>query len=266
MTREIKRYRLRHRARPLDVWVAGTGEPLVLLHGWGLSGRAYRAAILALAERGYRVAAPGVAVSEDWAIERVAEFAAEAMAGVDAAPAPIVGHSFGGVVGAQLTLEHTDFVRALIGVDSPLVPLGSLRLGRIMLPGAHYRIVAHGPAATSLIRSAATPGGLSSLWRSARWFLGGGQNELLRKVAATGVPRALLWARNDTLLPVSIGERAASLLECDLTVIENGDGWPGVRPPDHDWPFREPVHFARTVVDTLDRLFAEGPEAEEETS
>ena len=45
MTSEIKRYRLRHRARPLDVWVAGEGPPLVLLHGWGLSGRAYRGAM-----------------------------------------------------------------------------------------------------------------------------------------------------------------------------------------------------------------------------
>src|SRR2546430_15156203 len=110
MTSEIKRYRLRHRARPLDVWVAGEGRPLVLLHGWGLSGRAYRGAMLALADRGYRVAAPGIAVTEDWRIQRAPEIAAEAMGGVDAAPAPIVGHFFGGAIGAQVTLYHTEFV------------------------------------------------------------------------------------------------------------------------------------------------------------
>ena len=266
MTSEVKRYRLRHRARPLDVWVAGAGDPLVLLHGWGLSGRAYRAAMIALADRGYRVAAPGIAVSEDWAIERAAEFAAEAMAGVDAAPAPVIGHSFGGVVGAQLTLDHRDFVGALIAVDSPLVTLGSRQLGRIMLPGPHYRAVAHGPAAASLIRSATSPGGLGSLWRSARWFLGRGQVELLRKVVETGVPRALLWAENDTLLPVSIGQKAAAILGCELTVVNNRDGWPGARPPDHDWPFREPVHFADTIVDVLSRLHPDSGEAAEETS
>jgi len=254
MTPDIKRYRLRHRSRPIDVLVAGDGPPLVLLHGWGLSGRAYRAAMLTLAQKGYRVAAPGVAVSADWNIERAAEFAAEAMAGVDAAPAPIVGHSFGGVVGAHVTLEHTDFVSALVAVDSPLVALGGMRLGRIVLPGPHYRIVAHRPAAAALIRSATTKDGIGSLWRSARWFLGPAKDETLKRVAETGVPRALLWAENDTLIPVGIGMKAAKLLDCELTVIHGNNGWPGDRAPDHDWPFRQPEHFAQTVFDTLQRL------------
>lgn len=254
MTSEIKRYRLRHRARPLDVWVAGEGQPLVLLHGWGLSGRAYRAAMLALADRGYRVAAPGIAVTEDWRIERAAEFAAEAMAGVDAAPAPIVGHSFGGVIGAQLTVDHTDFVSALVAVDSPLVSLGSARLGRIMLPGAHYRIVGHGPAAAALLRSATSRKGVESLWRSARWFLGKPKDEVLTRVAQTGVPRAVLWAENDSLIPLGIGVKAAKLLDCDLTIVHSNNGWPGARRPDHDWPFRQPAHFANTVAGILEGL------------
>jgi pimeloyl-ACP methyl ester carboxylesterase len=257
MTPELKRYRLRHRARPLDVWVAGEGKPLVLLHGWGLSGRAYRGAMLALADHGYRVAAPGIAVTKDWGIERAAEFAAEAMAGVDAAPAPIVGHSFGGVIGAQVTLAHTDFVSAFVAVDSPLVSLGSVRLGRIMLPGSHYRIVGHGPAAVALLRSAATRGGIESLWRSARWFLGKPKDEVLTRVAETGVPRAVLWAENDSLIPLGIGVKAAKLLDCDLTIIHGNNGWPGTRPPDHDWPFRQPVHFANTVAGILERLLPE---------
>ncbi|HJT37146.1 MAG TPA: alpha/beta fold hydrolase [Actinomycetota bacterium] len=259
MTLDIKRYRLRHRARPLDVWVAGgDGTPLVLLHGWGLSGRAYREAMLALADRGYRVVAPGIAVADDWRIERAAEFAAEAMAGVDAAPAPVVGHSFGGVIGAQLTIDHTDFVRALVAVDSPLVSLGSARLGRIMLPGSHYRIVGHGPAAAALLRSATSRSGVESLWRSARWFLGKPKDEVLARVASTGVPRAVVWAENDSLIPVAIGVKAAKLLDCDLTIVHGNNGWPGARPPDHDWPFREPAHFADTVAGILDGLLPDG--------
>jgi len=254
MKPEVKRYRLRHRARPLDVWVAGEGRPLLLLHGWGLSGRAYRGAMLALADRGFMVAAPSLTVAEDWSIDRVAESAAEAMAGVDAAPAPVVGHSFGGAVGAHLSLNHPDFATALVAVNSPLVSLGSLRMGRIVLPGRHYLIAGHGPAAAALMRSAATGGGMRSLLRSARWFLGAGQDRTLTDLAATGIPRAIIWAKHDALLPAALGTRAAELLGCDLHIIGTGNGWPGKRPPDHDWPFREPEHFAATIESVIASL------------
>ena len=262
MIPEVKRYRLRHRARPIDVLVAGEGRPLVLLHGWGLSGRAYHRTIVALADLGFRVAAPSIAVTEGWSVERVAETAAEAMAGVDVAPAPLVGHSFGGVVAAHVALRHPDFVTAVIAVNAPLVSLGSLRLGRIILPGPHYRIVGHGPAAAALVRSAASPGGLGSLLRSARWFLGNGQDAPLRALAETDLPRAILWAEGDQLIPRAVGVRAAEILGCELVTISKADGWKGSRPPDHDWPFRAPDHFAATVARVLASISAASPDEE----
>jgi pimeloyl-ACP methyl ester carboxylesterase len=254
MTPEIRRYRLRHRARPLDVLVAGAGAPLVLLHGWGLSGRAYRPAMLALADLGYQVCAPSLAVADGWSVEGAAEMSAECMAGVDVAPATIVGHSFGGAIGSYVARHHPDFVTALIAVNSPLVPLGNVRLGRIMLPGQHYRVAAHGPAAAALIRAATTRGGLSSLMRQARWFLGSDQARVIEEIVQAGLPRAVIWAKNDSLLPLDLGVRAAEALRCTLHVIDDSNGWPGARPPDHDWPFRHPEHFARTVHGVLDEL------------
>ena len=254
MVPEIRRYRLRHRARPIDVLVAGEGPPLVLLHGWGLSGHAYDRAMLALADQGYRVAAPNVAVADGWSIERVAETTVEAMAGVDVAPAPIIGHSFGGVVAAHVATEHLDFASALIAVSSPLVSLGSVRLGRIMLPGNHYRIVGHRTAATALLRAATSPQGFPSLLRSARWFLGNGQDTPLKQIADSDLPRAVVWAEFDSLLPPTIGERVAQALRCELQLVTAGNGWPGRKPPDHDWPFREPAHFADTMVEVLRKL------------
>jgi pimeloyl-ACP methyl ester carboxylesterase len=258
MKPEISRHRLRHRARPLDVLVAGEGDPLLLLHGWGLSGRAYRGSMLSLAARGWRVVAPSIAVDERWSIERAADTAAEAMAGLDAAPGPIVGHSFGGAIGAQLVLNHPDFASAIVAVNSPLVSIGSIRMGRIILPGQHYRIVGHAPAAVSLLRSAMQNGGLGSLARSARWFLGSGQERTLRALAEMGVPRAVVWAEKDALLPIAIGEKSAEELACELIRITADASWPGRRPPDHDWPFREPDHFAETVDTIIRKLLAVG--------
>src|SRR5205823_4759146 len=76
----------------------------------------------------------------------------------------------------------------------------------------------HGPAAGGLLRSATTRGGVESLWRSGRWFLGKPEDEVLTKVAATGMPRADLWAEDVSLIPLGIGVKAAKLLDCDLTV------------------------------------------------
>jgi len=252
MRPDVRRYRLRHRSRPIDVLVAGRGRPVLLLHGWGLSGAAYRAAIAALAARGFRVAAPGISVAEGWSIEGVAEITAEAMACVDAAPAAVVGHSFGGVIGARLTLDHPDFVTSFVPVNAPLVTLGSVRLGRIMLPGRHYRVAGTRDAALSLLRSVTMPGGPTSLWRSARWFLGNGHADPLRTIAETGLPRAVVWATHDSLLPLGIGERVAEVLACPLVRVGSVDGWPHPRPPDHDWIFRAPDHFASVIERVLD--------------
>lgn len=229
---------------------------MLLLHGWGLSGRTYQPAMLALADRGFRVVAPSLAVADGWTIERAAESAAEALAGVDAAPAPVVGHSFGGAIGAHLALQHPDFVTALIAVSSPLVSLGSVRMGRILLPGGHYRILGHSPAAGALVRAVAQGGGVQSLLRSARWFLGAEQDRTLRELAKTGLPRMILWAARDQLLPAGIGVRASELLECEFRLIGASNGWRDKSPPDHDWPFREPAHFADTVCVVLKEITA----------
>lgn len=251
---DLARHSLRHRTRPLNVWVAGEGPPLLFLHGWGLSGRAYRGAILALADRGYRVVAPSIAVTDNWSLSSVAEIAAEAMAGMDAAPAPIVGHSFGGNIGMALAHDHPDFVSALIAVNSPLVTIGGLRLGRILLPGGHFRLAGHSQAAMALVRSAASPGGMGALMRSARHFLSAGHENALAELAARGLPRAVVWAERDTLLPATIGVRSAELLGVELTWVRDDESWLLKAPPDHDWPFRAPGHFADRIEGLLSGL------------
>ena len=122
-----------------------------------------------------------------------------------------------------------------------------------------------GPAAAALIRSVSVRGGLSSLARQARWFLSNEQDRVLAEIARLDIPRAIVWASNDTLLPVDVGVRAAELLACGLHVVDESDGWPGARPPDHDWPFREPAHFANTIDRIVRRLISAGeqPRAEQ---
>ena len=112
------------RTRWLD---AGSGDPLVFLHGWGMTPRVYGPAITPLTRAGIRVIAPALAgfggssglpphrVSIDAYALRVAEF-------VDALdlgrPAFVMGHSLGGGVAIRLATLRPDLVRSLTLVNS----------------------------------------------------------------------------------------------------------------------------------------------------
>lgn len=252
------RHLLRHGRRPLEVWTAGDGPPVVLLHGWGLSGRAYLRALRALAALGRRAVAPSLAVvGEDWTLERVAERAAEAMAAVDAAPAPVVGHSFGGAVAVRLAVDRPDFVSRLVLADAVGISPGFLRLARIAAPGRQWRVAANLPSAAALIRTAVSKGGVGSLAGAARFVLREGLEDELATLRDRGMPAAVLWAAGDTVLPRSVGEREAALLGCRLQVVGVKTASNGRRPTDHDWPFRSPALFAHRVL----RAVEESPPA-----
>lgn len=120
-------HRARVQGRAATYARTGQGMPAVLLHGWGLGHRAYRAAIERLVDLGCEVWAPalpgfggttGLPAGEasiqayaDW----VADFLHEV--GVDE-PVLLLGHSFGGGVGIAAAHRHPSKVHALVLVNS----------------------------------------------------------------------------------------------------------------------------------------------------
>jgi pimeloyl-ACP methyl ester carboxylesterase len=252
---DAKKYRLNHRRRPIDVWVAGEGPPLVLLHGFGLSGAAYRSAMSALAARGVRVVAPSLAVGDGaWSLSDVSERAVEAMASFDVSRAPVVAHSFGGAVSVRLAVDHPDFVKALVLVNTVGISPGVLRFARMALPGRQWRVAANLPTARALLGTATARGAVRHLAQAARWILSSGLEEELVTLKHWATPSVVLWASRDTLLPRDMGEREAELLGCRFVEIEATDDWPLRRPPDHDWPFRAPNFFAARVLAEIESL------------
>src|SRR5262249_28125096 len=82
--------------------VGGDGPPLVFLHGWGLCGRTYRAALKRLIASGMRVYAPTLPALEVGGLNAYATWVdafCDAV-GIDE-PVVFVGHSFGGAVAVQ---------------------------------------------------------------------------------------------------------------------------------------------------------------------
>lgn len=243
MAAPIERHILRHRVTPLEVLACGEGDPLVLLHGWGLAGQAYRGAIRALAADGWRVFAPTLRIAERWSVPLAADLCAETMAGMDVASATVVGHSYGGMVGVATALSHPGFVSELIAVSTPFVPIRSLGVRRFLAPGRQYRLAGHLSAARAMAKTAASPGGIANLTRIARWFMDDERADIREGLDNLTLPRALVWAEDDALFPIEIGKASAQMLGGEFVIVDSTKH----RHVDHDWPMRQPEHFAQII-------------------
>ncbi len=104
------------------VWEAGEGEPLLFLHGWGLSPLPYAEGLRRLAATGVRVVAPslpGFAGSDPFPLTQLTLAAhADRVAGLldvlgVTEPVHLAGHSFGGGVALQLAGDRPERVRSL---------------------------------------------------------------------------------------------------------------------------------------------------------
>ena len=113
-----------------DALVAGPadGEPVVLLHGFPQTSRAWRHQLDALAAAGYRAVAPDQrGYSPGARPEPISEYAIDHLVGdvlgiADAlgiASFHLVGHDWGGAVAWQVAGRHPDRVRTLAVVSTP---------------------------------------------------------------------------------------------------------------------------------------------------
>lgn len=108
------------------VTVAGDGNPLIILHGWGNTAASFfDAVITALAERGFAVYAPDLPgfgatapPSEPWGVPEYAEFVAELIRALGLPRVSLIGHSFGGRVSAMLAATHPELVERLVLYDA----------------------------------------------------------------------------------------------------------------------------------------------------
>jgi pimeloyl-ACP methyl ester carboxylesterase len=110
---------------PMELLEAGAGDPLLFLHGWGLTPRAYSEAVLPLCGAGVRVIAPslpGFGGSAALGLRAgLADYAARIAHLLDVLdpdrPVFVVGHSLGGGIALQLALDRPDLVRSVTVVN-----------------------------------------------------------------------------------------------------------------------------------------------------
>src|SRR5512145_120786 len=110
------------------VAVAGEGPLVVLVHGWPESWYSWRHQIPALAEAGYRVAAPDVRgyggsdkpqPIEAYAIKAMCADVAGLIAALGESQAILVGHDWGAPIVWNTALFHPEKVRAVMALSVP---------------------------------------------------------------------------------------------------------------------------------------------------
>jgi pimeloyl-ACP methyl ester carboxylesterase len=121
--------------------VRGSGEPLLLLHGWGGSSLSFAATSARLEER-FRVLSPelpGFGFSQSppaaWGAGEYANVISGLLVASGFGAVNVVGHSFGGLVATALATSRPALVRRLVLVASPVVRLPADRALRSRIGG-----------------------------------------------------------------------------------------------------------------------------------
>jgi pimeloyl-ACP methyl ester carboxylesterase len=257
---------------------AGSGEPLLLIHGLAGSSRTWDDVIPALSEHHDVIAPDLLGHGEsakpmgDYSLGAFANGLRDFLSVLDVPSVTIVGHSFGGGVAMQLAYQHPHLVDRLVLVGSG--GLGrevSWLLRALTLPGAEYLMPIAFPkplvdratqVGRQLGRRNIRSPHLAEMWR-AYSSLAGAQNRSAfvrtmrgvieptgqvvnasdRLYLAAHVPTLIVWGDHDGIIPVAHAYAVHELVPTSRLEILDGVG--------HFPHVEDPERFAEVLLDFM---------------
>lgn len=231
--------------RRVEVLTLGGGEPLLFLHGWGLSPRSYLPALRSLANRGHRITAPslpGFGKSEarrnpDHSLHGVADHVIDALDVLGLPGAlPVVAHSFGAGVSLRIAALRPDLISRLTlispvgGAARGSAPWSSVLTG--MLDDACSRV------AVTVLRDFIPAALRNPVAVTASGLAARGADSVsdLQTAAAAGIPVHLVFAAADHVV------RPGDLATCAPGITSE------TVPGRHGWLLGDPHRFADLVT------------------
>ena len=233
----------RRRGEPVVVEEAGSGPPLVLLHGLAGSSRWWSRNVLALSQS-HRVAVidlPGFGTSPGHHRLDLDATASQLVATMDQLGmerASVIGHSMGGLIAGGLAAEHPGRVDRLILVDAAFLSLDR-SAGRVLT----------GPARTlRWTDPSLLPVVIADGFRSGPMRLTDASIQLLRadwrsKLPRIEAPTLVIWGEHDKICPVRIGHRIVESVPGSRLVVIDGAA--------HNPMWEQADEFNRIVLDFL---------------
>ena len=217
----------------------GSGDPVVLLHGWGGQAVSMTPLIVGLRDR-YRVLAfdlPGFGGSSPppvpWGTPEYAAFVQEAVASLGIPRATYIGHSFGGRIAIWLAAHAPETVQALVLVDAAgIKPPATFRrrMRRLFYKTAQTVLRlpilgAKGPALRERLAmrfGSADYRAVSGVMRSS--FVKTVNLDLSECMRAIAAPTLLIWGEKDQATPITDGRTMERLIRGSRLIAVAGAG------------------------------------------
>ena len=193
---------------PIHYEVAGTGEPLVLVHGLAESTRVWYRNLPTLARsyRVYLVDLPGFGMMrkfhQHFNLLEAGAWLDGWMQAIGLETVSLVGHSMGGYVSMALAAAYPQKVKRLVLVDSIGIPFG-LPVARLV-PHALRAIRRTTPALWLRIGYDYLRAGPAMVMNASRQIVALDASAVL---ASVRVPTLLIWGEYDDLVPFTLGRQ-----------------------------------------------------------
>jgi pimeloyl-ACP methyl ester carboxylesterase len=236
------------------VEVRGTGRPLLLLHGWGVSSELF-APILDGLQPGHTLIVPdlpgfGATPEPDvpWSVHEYAAWCIALLDRLGIESCDLVGHSNGGRIGIVMAAEHPGLItRMVLAGSAGIQPRRTLAASARVRTYKALRAVERSPALPSALRRRA--GRRADQRGSADYRASSGTmrgtlvrlvNEDLRTLLPqVHIPVLLIWGEQDTETPVADGRLMERLIPDAGLVVFEGAG--------HYAYLEQPGRFCRIV-------------------
>ena len=231
----------------------GQGEPVLLLHGWGVTSQSLAGVqeMLGDTHRTVAVDLPGFGWSERpptaWGTAEYARHVVGLMDALGMARATVLGHSFGGRVAIRMAVEHAPRVARLVlvasaGIRPPRGVRTRMRVRAVKLARALFSLPVWGRLGPRLIER------LTERVGSRDYRAAGAMRPTLVKLVnedlapllpAIQAPTLILWGDRDQEVPRSAMERMAGAIPGARMLVFPGAG---------HFPFQDaPEAFAREL-------------------
>ncbi len=256
------------------VWGAPGATPVILLHGMPTNALLWRRIGPTLSAEGFRAFAPdllgygksGDPTSGKYGVADQARYVHQFITGLGLKDTIVLGHDIGGGVAQHLAINHPGLVIGLVLVNTvternwpprivrasrtyPAATVGAIFervfgfprvLAWLMRSAAKHPARLTKPAIASYAAPIESRGGSFHLARLARDLTSHDTVGLTAKLAATSMPKLVVWGTDDPYLKLSTGKRLASELP-DAKLVE-------IPSCGHYVPEEEPFALADAVL------------------